>query len=146
VSSTAYFAEIHPEPLLRRVVLWSGVLLVAAGVLVILILPAPIWARLTMSVGWLAVAAHDLRLICRGWDDCEKLRFASDGSIAVLGADQQWHPGEWISGGVLLQRLGWIRLRNHNGVVFGELLRGDARVNPHWRRLQVIWRHVGATI
>jgi len=146
MSSTAYFAEIHPDSSLRRVVLWSGVLLAAAGILVILNLPAHLWLKLTISVVWAALSVRELRLSCLGWADCLRLRFSSEGDIAVLGADKQWRAAEWVSGGVLLQKAGWVRLRNHRGVVFGELLSGDARANSHWRRLQVIWRHVGATM
>jgi hypothetical protein len=53
-----------------------------------------------------------------------------------------------LSGGVLLSELGWIRLSvvlpDGRKLVLGEFVRGNARESADWRRLQVIWRHIGA--
>lgn len=143
MSSTAYSAELRPDPLLRRVVLWSGIVFAVVGILVILILPLAWWVRLTLSAGWVAVGCRERRQLQRGWAACDRLRFDSTGKIGVQDAGE-WHEAQWESGGVLLRKAGWIRLRNHHGLVFGELLSGDARTSPDWRRLQVIWRHIGA--
>jgi len=49
---------------------------------------------------------------------------------------------------VLLRKVGWIRLSfelpTGRKLILGELLRGDGRRGEDWRRLQVIWRHIGA--
>ena len=144
MSSTAYFAEFKPDPHLRRLVAASGVLLGIAGVLVILLLPTDLWMRLAACVIWVLTSAREHRQLQRGWADCRALRFTANGELMVLGADQTWRAARQETGSVLLRKLGWIRLRDHRGVVFGELLSGDDRASPDWRRLQVIWRHVGA--
>ena len=144
MSSTAYFAEFKPDPHLRRLVAASGVLLGIAGVLVILLLPTDLWMRLAACVIWVVTSVREHRQLQRGWADCRALRFTANGELMVLGADQTWRAARQETGSVLLRKLGWIRLRDHRGVVFGELLSGDDRASPDWRRLQVIWRHVGA--
>jgi hypothetical protein len=111
---------------------------------VILQLPTDLWLRLATCVLWAATCTRELRLFWRGWAACRMLRFTAEGHIAILGADRVWRPAQRQSGSVLLGRVGWIRLRDHRGVVFGELLTGDGRASPDWRRLQVIWRHIGA--
>lgn len=144
MSSTGYFAEFKPDPHLRRLVAASGVLLGIAGILVILLLPTDLWMRLAACVVWVVTSAREHRQLQRGWADCRALRFTANGELTVLGADQTWRAARRETGSVLLRKFGWIRLRDHRGVVFGELLSGDARASPDWRRLQVIWRHVGA--
>ena len=144
MSSTAYFAEITPEPFLRRIVLWSGVTLAVAACLIILSLPVAAWLRLAGCGLWAAMAGRELRLLQRAWRACRRLRFRAGGDIELLEADGQWHAASLEAGSVLLQKAGWIRLRNRCGVRYGELLRGNARSSADWRRLQVIWRHVGA--
>ena len=144
MSSTAYSAAFKPDPRLRRLVAASGLLLGIAGVLVILLLPTDLWMRLAACIVWVATSAREHRQLQRGWADCRALRFTANGDLTVLGADQTWRTAHRETGSVLLRKFGWIRLRDHRGVVFGELLSGDDRVSPDWRRLQVIWRHVGA--
>ena len=102
------------------------------------------WIWLTLSAGWVAVCYRERLQLQRGWATCRALRVTSTGGIGVRDIAGQWHEAQWVSGGVLLRKIGWIRLRNHHGVVFSELLFGDARTSTDWRRLQVIWRHVGA--
>lgn len=144
MASTEYSAEFKPDPRLRRLVAGSGVLLGLAGFLVILLLPTDIWMRLAACLLWAGSAARDHWQLQRGWADCLALRFTASGELSVLGADLTWRAARRQSGSVLLRKLGWIRLRDHRGLVFGELLSGDDRASPDWRRLQVIWRHVGA--
>jgi len=144
VSSTAYSAEISPDPVLRRIVLWSGVLLGIAGVLAVLILPVSLWVRLALAAGWAGASFLELRQLLRAWRKCCRVRIDSTGEIQLLDDSGRWRGGGLVSGGVLLRKIGWIRLRNHAGAPFGELLAGDSRMSPDWRRLQVIWRHIGA--
>jgi hypothetical protein len=144
VSSTAYFAEITPEPFLRRIVFWSGVTLAATACLIILSLPVAAWLRLAGCGLWAAMAGRELRQLQRAWRACRRLRFRAGGDIELLEADGQWHAASLEAGSVLLRKAGWIRLRNRCGDRYGELLHGDARSSADWRRLQVIWRHVGA--
>ena len=124
--------------------LWSGVGLGACGLIAIASLP---WSPVLLTViaiaclgrwGWELVHLH------RAWQDCGGLRVGADGHALILGADGQWHRATLLDGGVLLRRWGWLRLRTEAGAVFAEPLRGHSRKSRDWRRLQVIWRHVGA--
>ncbi|MGB5628993.1 MAG: hypothetical protein WBM57_06475 [Woeseiaceae bacterium] len=148
MSSTAYFAEIRPDALLRRFVLASGLALALGGLLLILILPVPLEIRVVGSIGWLAVAASELARARLAWNSCHAMRFFADGTIDVLIPGQIWQPAHLLSGGVLLRQLGWIRLgvtlSTGHKLVLGEFLRGNGRESADWRRLQVIWRHIGA--
>jgi hypothetical protein len=144
VSSTAYSAELKPDPRLRRLVAGSGLLLGIAGLLVILHLPTDLWMRVLACIVWAGTSAREHGQLQRGWADCCALRFTANGDLTVLGADHTWRTARRETGSVLLRKVGWIRLRDHRGVVFAELLSGDDRTSPDWRRLQVIWRHVGA--
>ena len=144
MSSTAYSAEIIPNPVLRRLVVVSGVCLCIAGLLAILTLPLHPWARLGVALGWIVLAVVELRQLRRAWRNCRRFRFHAGGEIQLLGSDGHWRAGCLVSGGVLLGKVGWMRLRDPAGLTFGELIAGDPRSSHDWRRLQVIWRHVGA--
>ena len=145
MSSTAYSAEITPEPALRRCVCWSGAILGIVACLVILSLPAALWLRLAACGLWVAMTSRELWRLQLAWTTCRRLRFTADGAVEILEANGTWYPACLDGGSVLLRRAGWIRLRNRHGARFGELLRGHARRGADWRRLQVIWRHVGAS-
>ena len=148
MSSNAYLAKISPDPYLRRIVLASGALLALAGVPLIIVLPVDPVLRAAALLLWLALAVQELSRVRAAWYLCHALRFSADGAVAVLMSGQTWQPAHLLSGGILLRKLGWIRLsvRLPTGqkLVLGELLRGDSRKSADWRRLHVIWRHVGA--
>ena len=148
MSSNAFLAEISPDPFLRRVVLASGALLALAGVPLIIVLPVYSVLRVAALLLWLALAVQELSRVRSAWFVCHALRFSADGTISVLIPGQIWRPARLLSGGILLRKLGWIRLsvRLPTGqeLVLGELLRGDSRKSADWRRLHVIWRHIGA--
>ncbi len=148
MSSTAYFAEIYPDPFLRRIVLVSGALLALVGVPLIITLPVAPELRAAVVMTWLALAANELSRVRRAWYACQALRFSADGTVAVLMPGQLWQPARLLSGGILLRSVGWIRLSvalpTGRKFVLGELLRGDCRNGADWRRFHVIWRHIGA--
>jgi hypothetical protein len=129
---------------LRRIVRVSGALLGLAGIPPILTLPVNLWLRLALASGWAAVSFLELRRLSRAWRLYRRLRIDSGGAIALLDVTGRWRSGSLVSGGILLRKIGWIRLRDHTGKTFGELLVGDSRASSDWRRLQVIWRHIGA--
>jgi len=150
VSSNAYYAEISPDPCLRRIVLASGVLLALAGIPLIITLPVALSVRVAAVGVWLALAITETIRGRRAWHTCHALRFFPGGAVAVLLPGPNWQPARLVSGGILLRKMGWIRLEvalpNGRKQVLGELLRGNCRKSDDWRRLQVIWRHIGAEI
>jgi hypothetical protein len=127
-------------------VLCSGAVLGVLGVIAAVTLPWPLPWRVAVTVFWAGPAAWELVRLHRAWHGCLALRVLADGSAAVLGRDGRWQPVTLLADGVLLRRWGWIRLRMASGRVFAEPVRGSCRKSHDWRRLQVIWRHVGADV
>lgn len=144
MSSTGYCAEIRPEPFLRRVVFASGIVLAAAGIPLLIILPLDLAETLFACHAWCAWCAWELIGLRRGQRACHALRIASDGTVSVQGPGGQWKSGRLLPGSILLRHVGWLRISIGTGRAGGELVRGHCREGQDWRRLQVIWQHVGA--
>ena len=145
MSSIKYSAELRPDALLRRVVLVSGMAFAVLGVVLILTLPLHAAALIAGSVGWLLLCARELVVAGRGFSYCCRLRIAMDGDILLLDPDGVWQPARLLSGSAVLRRVGWILFETSEGRQFAELVRGRCRESDDWRRLQVIWRHIGGT-
>ena len=62
----------------------------------------------------------------------------------VVGGE--WRTASLLSGSLVLPGVAWLRISVGTGPAYGELLTGNPRKNEDWRRLLVIWRHIGATI
>ncbi len=144
MSSSSFSASLTPDPWLRIIVLVSGRFLVAAGLAVILTLSQEAALRAFASIVWLAAGRFELQRLQHGFVSCTAIRVFPDGGIELLDGDQEWVPGALQTGSVLLAKLGWLRFETESGRCFVELVRGDARQSQNWRRLQVIWRHIGA--
>ena len=132
MSSNTYSACLTPDPWLRLVVLISGRLLIAASLVLVLTLPLA------------AVGRFELQRLRRGQRYCQAIRIFSDGGVEILDPAGDWVPGRLLSGSLVLQTIGWLRLTTDDGMSLVETVRGDARECEQWRRLQVIWRHIGA--
>ncbi len=145
MSSNSYSTCLTPDPWLRIVVLTSGRLLVAVGIVLILTLDLAAAIRAVTGLVWVAGGRHELVRIERRFESLIAVRLSSGGEIAVLNNDQEWLPVTLQTGSVVLRSIAWLRLRAANGDNFVELLRGNARQSQDWRRLQVIWRHIGAS-
>ncbi|MGB5469886.1 MAG: hypothetical protein WBM64_05670, partial [Woeseiaceae bacterium] len=138
-------AELRPDGLLRRFVVLSAVGLSVLGIAVIFTLPFPVSGLLMASVGWLVLCAWELVVACRRLWGCRCLRLFAGGEILLLDAGGTWHPARLSSGSVVLRRIGWILVETRQGSRFAGLVRGRCRESDDWRRLQVIWRHIGGT-
>lgn len=144
MSLNAYSASLTPDPWLRIAVLTTARLLIAAGLALILILNLSATVRSAGSLAWLALGYFELCRTLRGYGDCIALCIRPGGEIELQNRDREWLPGELQSGSIVLQHFAWLRVRTNTGLQHAELLRGDARSCTNWRRLQVIWRHIGA--
>ena len=144
MSSNAYWACLTPDPRLRILVLTSGCCLIAAGLVVILTLPLDAAVRAAACLFWSVSGYRELRALRRGYRACSAIRLAPGGELTVCSRDGEWLPGTLLAGSVVLRNLAWLRLRTAAGARTLECLRGDARKSEDWRRLQVIWRHIGA--
>ena len=145
MSSTAYSTCLTPDPWLRITVISTGRVLIAIGLVLLLTLDIAVWLRAATCAVWAYLGATEIQRLERRFADLIAIRLSSAGEIAVLTRDEEWRPCDLQTGSIVLQKLAWLRLQTSNGEIFVELLRGNARQSVEWRRLQVIWRHIGAS-
>lgn len=144
LSSNTYSTCLTPDPWLRLVVQASGQLLVSATLVVILTLPLDAALRALGCAVCLAAGRFELGRLRRGYRLCRAIRVFPGGELEIQGPDGDWTPGTLLSGTIVLQTVGWLRFRTDAAGTFVDIVRGDARESQQWRRLQVIWRHIGA--
>ena len=144
MSSTTFSACLQVDPFLRRLVLATGIVFSMTGVFMILAMPYPVFLRLSAAVVWGYFAAHEIAMLRRAYGRYRVLELDNNEDIRLLDFDGNWHRARLLPGSVLLRRAGWLRVRDARGRVFGEPVRGSCRDGRAWRRLQLIWRHVGA--
>lgn len=142
MSSSGFFAEIEPDPRLRIAVLGSAWMLTIAGGAAIASMPLTLIPRLLLVLAWASYGVAGIRRHRDAYRRCARLRLKVDGS-ALLLSDGEWCQARLLPGSMLRDQVGWLYLQPEGGERFGELVRGDRRRNPEWRRLQVLWRHVG---
>jgi len=99
--------------------------------------------RLLAAGAWLPIGLLELCRFVQGYRSCERLRVFADGSAATADATGAWRKAKLRPGSVVLDRVAWLRIDAGQGGRFTELLVGNSRKNNEWRRLQVIWRHLG---
>jgi len=143
VSSSTFLTELTPDPRLRLIVVLSGLVTTMLGLITIASLSSAVWLRLGAAVVWLSLSAWELLHIAKSYKHCRRIRLVADGSVAVQTPAGVWQQGRLRSGSVVLSGLAWLRIELANGDKIVELLRGNCRKNKQWRRLQVIWRHLG---
>lgn len=144
MSSRRYSAELQTDLLLRRLVLLTGAGLGLVGLLLTLRLPVHFAIAGAVALAWSGYFTCQLRKTMRAYAATRGLRIAADGSLRRLDATGRWRPARLLQGSVVLARLAWIRFETEQGAQAAELLGGDPRKSHDWRRLQVIWRHIGA--
>ena len=96
-------------------------------------------ARLPLWVQW--------RLISSAHKRYRSVRIHSDGTAQLLDNSGEWHSATLCKECIVLSTFAWLKLKPAQGGTYCELMRGGARgnsrENQQWRRLQVIWRHLG---
>jgi hypothetical protein len=142
LSSSTYSSYLRPDPWLRLLVEVSGRVLVAGAIGVSLTMTLPPVLRLGFALTCLVLGRAELARLERGFRACDAIQLLHDGSARILG-NGAWSDARLESGSLVLHRLAWLRLRTADGARVTELLRGEARLCGDWRRLQVIWRHIG---
>lgn len=145
MSSTAFSTELRPEPLLRIAVQLSGLITLSFGLLALLLMPVDSAWRIAASILWLFYCIQELRIIRAAYSQYFAMKIDAVGEVRLATRSGEYHAAVLLPGSVLLPGYAWLRFKTENGLVFGELVRGNSRESKHWRRLQVIWRHVGAT-
>lgn len=131
---------------MRRAVLLSGLGLHAAGIGIIMTAALPCVLTLAAAAAWLMLGAREIVHLRRGFCRCRRLRLMADGRLLLLDERGHWRTAALLPGSVVLRRLAWIRFQTEQGSRGAELLRGHCRAVHDWRRLQVIWPHVGGAL
>ncbi len=144
MSSNNYSTELKPDPGLRRVTIISGMVAALLGLLIILSATIAAYWRLLASVIWLVFSARELIKLHAGHKRIRRIRINPDGSAELVTNEGEQLPATLLAGSIVLPTLAWLRLESHDGFRSCELIHGKSPQDKQWRRLQVIWRHLGA--
>jgi hypothetical protein len=85
-----------------------------------------------------------LLVIANGYKRCQRIRIEHTGSVTMQDANGCWFTATISPGSVVLPNVAWLCCKAEDGQQFAELISPKSARNEGWRRLQVIWRHVGA--
>ncbi len=143
-ASTSYSAEIRPDRQLRRVVLATGALLFLAGLALVPFVAVSPVLKILLAAAWAGLCGREWGALCRAYVSSGVLRIAAGGQVERRRRDGTWEPARLCAGSVVLPRIAWLRVAPRNGPPYAELVRPKSDASEEWRRLQVIWRHIGA--
>ena len=144
MSSTPFSTDLEPDALSRNIVLATGAGALFCGALAIASLPAWVAWKSFGLVAWSIAGGRDLWLIALGYKQCVRIRLHYDGSVQAFSSRGHSVAATLRAGSVVTTGFAWLRIEPADGRPFGLLLRRKAAQNKDWRRLQVIWRHLGA--
>ena len=139
MSSRRFVADLKPDPLLRKIVMLAACAAVLVGLVLLMRLPLPVPVRALLIALWLFTSLRQLGRHTRGMQRVKAIRLQED-EATVIDRQGRQSPVRIMSGSVVLPKLAWLRLRGPDGLVIGELLRGDAATDKQWRHLQILWR------
>ncbi len=122
----------------------SGVAATVVGLVTIVLLSLPLTWRAFAALVWLLLNGRELALFSKGHKRCQRIRIEHSGDVELLAPDGNWTPATLLAGSVVLRRFAWLRFETRDGRRFAELMCCKTAQNKEWRRLQVIWRHLGA--
>ena len=143
-ASTSYSAEIKPDARLRRVVLLSGALLLLAGLACAALLAVPAGLKAVVALTWACLCGYEWLAFRRGYGSGRALRIAAGGTVLRQCRDGTWQPARLCAGSLVLPRFAWLRVAPAGARPYAELVSAAGHETEEWRRLQVIWRHIGA--
>jgi hypothetical protein len=142
-ASTSYFAEIRPDPRLRRLVLLTGGLSFMGGLALLPLVAVSGPLKGLLAISWVALCGFEGRALWRGYAGCRALRIAAGGHVERQAPDGSWQAARLCAGSVVLARVAWLRIAGPGERPFAELVGARSHPSEEWRRLQVIWRHIG---
>ncbi len=114
------------------------------GAVLILVMPLPLLPRIFAAGMWFVASGYDIDRQRRAYSQYRGLRLDCEGRLELKNQHGDWLRARLLPGSLVLRNFGWIRVRDERGRVFAEPVRGGCRDSREWRRLQVLWRHVGA--
>lgn len=122
----------------------TGLVAILGGFAIIVGLPFDAGWRALLAAAWLAIGMRDLWVIVQGFRHCSRIRIEHTGDLLVFDSGHCCSAATLVAGSVLLRDIGWLRFRTADGRRHAELVRRNTAQSEDWRRLQVIWRHLGA--
>ena len=143
MSSSTFSTELIPDPAMRRLLIAAALAATLLGLLAIFSLPISDFLRASAGLVCLLVTGVELALISCAHKQYTRIRIHSDGAVELRDRDGDWQIATIANGSIVLQKMAWFRLKPANGGRYYELVRGNSRESEQWRRLQVIWRHLG---
>ncbi len=129
---------------MRRRVLLAGAVLSLAGLGLVPLLPVSALQKAVLASAWLFFSGREWQAFWRGYAGGGALHIAADGQVRRKCRDGHWQRARLCPGSVVLPRLAWLRLDPPGMRPYAELVSAAGQESEDWRRLQVIWRHIGA--
>ena len=117
----------------------GGCAALLVGLVLLMRLPVSVSLRLALSVLWLIGSIWELGRQARGFHRIKTIRLQA-GEATFIDRQGRQAPVQIMSGSIVLPRLAWLRLKLTDGLIYGELLRGDPTSCEQWRHLQILWR------
>lgn len=144
MSSSTYSTCLTPDRQLRGLLRVSASLLGLLGVGIIVLSDLPGALQFVLLLFWGAEIGRQRCVLRRSQWNCSVIRLSNDGTLRVKDRLGEWRLAELMPGSIVLRQIAWLRYRDHAGQTNVELLRGNSLECQQWRRLQVIWRFIGA--
>jgi len=122
----------------------TGIAAAVGGIVAIAGLPFA-WGWRTLGAAiWVVASVMELSSVAKGHSCCQSLRIEQDGNMQIRMINGCCMPATLSAGSAVLNSFAWLRFTAENGRRHVELFRRESPGNKDWRRLQVIWRHLGA--
>ena len=115
-----------------------------AGLVLVILLAVAIPVKGLLAITWIGLCGYEWLALWRGYATGGKLRIAAGGRVERQRGDGTWEPASLCAGSVVLPRIAWLRVVPQRGRPYAELVCSGNHGSEDWRRLQVIWRHIGA--
>lgn len=128
---------------MRRALAASALLAYLLGLVTIFSLPIDNRLGALGAAVWSIQAGIQWHLISSAHKRFRGLRIHCDGAAELLDKDGEWHSAIICKECIVLSTFAWLKLKPAQGRTYFELVRGNSLKNKQWRRLQVIWRHLG---
>jgi hypothetical protein len=139
-----YSARLRIDARARNLVVASGAILGASGLVMISALP---FGRLVLGwllAGWSLASAAGLRRAARAGRARGSLVINADGEVRIAGHGMRHDVGYLLPGSLVVPAAAWLRIEAPVGTRWNELILGCRQDREQWRRFQVICRHLTA--
>jgi hypothetical protein len=143
-ASTSYSADLRPDARLRRLVLLTGGLLFLGGLVLLPLVAVSLPLKGLLALSWTVLCGFEWLALRQGYAGSGLLRIAAGGHIERRTPDGAWQPARLCAGSLVLARIAWLRIAAPGVRPYAELVSAGTHASEDWRRLRVIWRHIGA--